>query len=244
MIVNKKNIVKYLFASFFVLIMSELSFSIPIDSVQTINVSLIEFRYVKDQNTVYKDIEKEVFYPGFDRTNFFLREYLREFGHQINIGRTPKPEFPYFIRSEAVRQVMITSNDFAIWGHVTPYFSIGDYDLKLIVFTNYSKYNKIYLFDYELEIRDGRIRSWNNKACDLPESCSATISTILCYELLLILNNQKEKYLKINNYINDEMKEFLFSQSKNLSVEKLIGWNENQNNIFPEISRYLYDQSS
>lgn len=196
------------------------------DTTKVIEIAIIDFLYVWGKTGIARELEKEVFVPGIDRA----LNLVGMSDYKFKIKRVARGRLNYFVRTEAERQVGITFYDIAIWGHVTPFKQVEDnaflldYNLQLMIFTNPSKLKEC-LFYYEMEIRDGRIRRWNNKLCDLPETGIALIPGILCYKLKAFFENGT---LFTTNTVEFNIKEKLLPLMANFPIDGIIAWHPEQ----------------
>lgn len=170
-----KSVFSFLIGLFYLGLFNNLCLAQALDSAKVIEIAIIDFLYVSEGFRTAKQLERDVLIPGIDRG----LNIVKANDYQFNIKRVMKGSLNYFVYREAQKKASTTTYDLTIWGHVTPYETLGSYDLQMMVFTNSFRFDQC-LFYYEMEIRDGRIRRWNNKPCDIPESGIALIPAVLC----------------------------------------------------------------
>jgi len=201
-----------------------LCFAQIVDTTKVVEIVIIDFLYVSEGFPTAKQLERDILIPGIDRALNLVQAHDFKF----NVKRVAKGSLNYYIQREALKSASITTYDIAIWGHVTPYKELGSYDLQMMVFTNPSKLDQC-LFYYELEIRDGRIRRWNNIQCDLPESGIALIPATLCYKLISFLDKNRTSSAFAQSVIDKSIKQRILPLIGSLPTDEVIVWHPSQN---------------
>ncbi len=212
-----KQLIKQLLIIFFI---NTICIAQVSNKKEVITIALIDFLYVLKADSCTRQLERDVFIPAIDRALNLIgaKEFIFE------IKRVETAYLSYFTRTSAEKYASVTNYDIAIWGHVTSLDNnMKDHNLLLMVLTNPHKYIPC-IFYYELEIRNLRIRRWNNISCEIPETGIALIPSILCYKLCCFLNYTQFDLIDINTKI----KQKLIPLVGNLPTKSILSWHPEQ----------------
>lgn len=162
----------------------------------TLKIAIIDFAYRSKQTQNLIKLEDYVLVRGIDR----VLNLIGATGYDLSLTRVPLAQVSS--RPIALEEVMseVSEDDFdiCVWGQVAPHGSLGNYNLTLIIFTTRLEPRNCKLY-YDLEIRDGRIKRWNNKDCDEAEFITAFIPGIIGY---MIISQDKEEREAIEKQIS------------------------------------------
>lgn len=157
------------------------------NSKPKLTIALVDFIYISTEVKTDFKIEKDVLIPAIDE--HLRRSGISNFKFKIKqVTHGTLENFAFGEAMERMKQYSDQSYDIAIFGQVKPYNGWPqEYRLKIMVFTNPSKY-KLCIFDYELEIRDGKIMHWSDKwgetKCNESETKMGVIPSIICYKMI------------------------------------------------------------
>jgi len=164
------------------------------EKTDTLRIIVVEFLKVPDNfkypNAIETIVEKKL-------REFLVELFSKSDSHfeliQMPVARKKLISllFPEII---GLAEQLYENYDIAIWGEVTPIIGKfpNNYNLKLRVFTNRSRY-ELCVFGCDLRVEGSTIISWDEKECKLDEDAVAFWPMVMCYKHESFSLNKKDK---------------------------------------------------
>jgi tetratricopeptide (TPR) repeat protein/TolB-like protein len=196
----------------------------PVDQVAMVNIGVVNFLYVqengyKSQSNPDLEIENNMLIPAIKSE---LEQYQLS-KYRIQFEKVRSGNLDYFGPSELsmnYQENELDPYDVLVWGLVTPHQWPGSYNLHLLLFTRSNP-----VFSANFEIRNGKIVSWNNKKCRLPEVAINIIPVVLAYKIAGSARqiNRSDLNSQTNPVIRQRLREYGINIPVS-EVESLLNW--------------------